>query len=328
MRRLSAVLFGIALSIEPLCAQQVFLSGPVDGFIFDPPTKTFRAVMGLPGSATFGPALASGFDTGWVAPHKNYAIGFQQGNCFLVTGLDSANVSPTPVAGLFGQPESTAWSGDGSVAVLYSRSANWLQVVSGLPDAPQLGAWVDLSPLGGSLSMVASDQRGKTIALAMQGANGGVSLSSDGQNFVSALAMANPAALTFSSDGGSLYILDGGALQLTIFSVNAYSFQTFSLSGLQDPSAIASGRDTQGHPVVYVAGASDQIFQAYDPASQQMLLNLALDFQPTGITAFGPNSFVIASRSHTTDPLWLFASVPQPAVYFVPAAQSSAGGVN
>src|SRR6202042_2703904 len=94
-------------------SQPTSLSGPVEGYTFDLPTQSFRAVIGLPGSASFGPALATGFDVGWVAPHQNYAIGFRPGNkrrrelaigpgptgdvlvntCFLVTGLDSSPVS-------------------------------------------------------------------------------------------------------------------------------------------------------------------------------------------------------------------------------------------
>jgi hypothetical protein len=342
-----AVPLGIALSIGPLCSQPTSLSGPVEGYTFDLPTQSFRAVIGLPGSASFGPALATGFDLGWVAPHQNYAIGFRPGNkrrrelaigpgptgdavvntWFLVTGLDSTPVS-TSVTGLSGQPDAIVWSGDGSVAVLYSRSGAWLQVLTGLPAAPKAASVVDLSALGGSVSAVATDQQGKNIALAVQGNKAGVFLSSDGQTFVPALAMANPVALTFSSDGTSLYILDGGALQLDVFAVNGSGSQNFPLDGLHNPSAIASGRNAQGRAIVYVAGASDQIFQAYDPATQQVLVNLPLYFQPTGIAAFGTNSFIIYSPSQPSDPLWLFASVPQPAVYFVPAAQSGEGVLN
>src|SRR5215472_6023132 len=231
MRRLTALLLGIPLFIGPLCSQ-TFLSGPVEGFIFDLPTQSFRAVIGLPGSATFGPALASGFDTGWVAPHKGYAIGFQQGNGFLINGLNAGQVSTTSLSGLSGRPDAIAWSGDGSVAVLYSRSGSSMQAVNGLPDAPQVGTSVDLSPLGGSLSTIVTDSQGKTIALAFHGDNSGVFLLSDGQNFVSAVPMANPAALTFSGDGTSLYVLDGNALQLTIFALRDFSSQTFQLDGL------------------------------------------------------------------------------------------------
>jgi len=346
MRRLWAVLLGIALSIGPLCSQQTSLTGPVEGYTFDLPSQSFRAVIGLPGSASFGPALTSGFVTGSVAPHKNYAIGFQPGrrrgvatvgrasagesainSGMLVTGLDSSPVS-TRISGLSRQPDVIVWSGDGSVAVLYSRSGAWLQVLSGLPAAPQAAALVDISSLGGSLSAVATDQQGQNVALGIQGVNGGVFLSGDGRNFASALSMANPAALAFSADGASLYILDAGALQLNVFAVNDHSSQIFPLSGLRYPSAIAAGVDARGRPIVYVTGASDQIFQAYDPSSRQLMVSLPLSFQPTGIAAFGSNSFVIHSPSQSGDPLWLYASQPQPSVYFVPAAQFNAGEVN
>ena len=326
MHCLSVILLGSALAVAPLWAQPALLSGPVEGFTFDAPTQSFRAVIGLPGSASFGPALATGFDTGSVAPHKNYAIGFQQGNCFLLAGLDSDHISATPVAGGSGQPDAIAWSGDGSVAILYSRSGSWLQTLRGLPDAPQLGVSVDLSPLGGSLSAVASDPQGRSIALAVQGDNGGAFLLTDAQTFAPVLGMAHASALAFSGDGASLYVLDRAARQLVVLSLSDSSSRTMSLSGLQDPFAIGSGRDAQGNPVVYVASASDQMFRAYDPATEQVLVDLPLDFQPTGIALLGSNSFVIASRSQPTDSLWLFASLPQPAVYFVPAAHSSAGG--
>jgi hypothetical protein len=353
MRRLWALPLGIALSIGPVCSQQTSLTGPLQGYTFDLPSQSFRAVIGLPGSASFGPALATGFEAGSVAPHHNYAVGFRPGTrrlreltvgrvpagdaaiytCFLVTRLDSTPIS-TRITGLSGQPDGIAWSGDGSVAVLYSRSGAWLQVLSGLPSAPRAGALVDLSFLGGTLSAVAIDQQGKRIAvgsqgnLTIQGNGSGVFLSSDGENFVSAVPMANPTGLAFSGDGANLYILDGGALQLNVFSVNSHSSQSFALNGLQHPTAIASSLDSQGRPIVYVAGASDQVFQAYDPATQQVLVSLPLYFQPTGIAAFGPNSFVIYAPSRPSDPLWLFASVPQPAVYFVPATPASGGGLN
>src|SRR5579862_6659537 len=79
MRRYWAVPLGIALSIGPVCSQPTSLSGPVEGYTFDLPSQSFRAVIGLPGSASFGPALATGFEMGSVAPHKNYAIGFRPG---------------------------------------------------------------------------------------------------------------------------------------------------------------------------------------------------------------------------------------------------------
>jgi hypothetical protein len=326
MRSFWAFLPGVALSIGFVQGQQTFLSGPVAGFPFDPPTQSFRALIGLPGSALFGPVLAAGFDSGSVAPHKNYAVGFQQGNCLLISGLDSGPISTTAITGLAGQPEGITWSADGSVAVLFSRTGAWLQVLSGLPDAPQMGASVDLSSLAGSLTAVASDPQGKRIALGTQGDNGGAFLLTGVQSFAPVLPLSNPSALAFSEDGASLYVLDGNALQLDVVALSDGSFQTMSLDGLQDPIAIASGRDSQNRQIMYVASRSDQDFRAYDRATQQLLTDLPLDFQPTGIVALGRNSFVIAARSKTQSPLWLFTTAPQPAVYFVPAPQPATGG--
>ena len=326
MRSFWAFLPGMALSIAFLQGQQTFLSGPVEGFTFDPPTQSFRALVGLPGSALFGPALASGFDSGSVAPHKNYAIGFQQGNCVLISGLDSDQISTTSIAGLSGQPEAITWSADGSVAVLYSRTGAWLQALSGLPDAPRMAASIDLASLGGSLTAVASDPQGKRIALATQGDNGGAFLLTDTQSFAPTLPIANPTALAFSEDGASLYVLDGNSLQLDVVTLSDGSLQTLPLDGLVDPFAIASGRDLQNRQIVYVASRSDQDFRVYDRGTQQLLSDLPLDFKPTGIVALGRNSFVIAPRSQNQSPLWLFTNTPQPAVFFVPAPQPATGG--
>lgn len=325
MRRVWLLILTITLSAGILPAQQASLAGPVEGFTFDAPTQSIRAITGMPGSALFGPALATGFDSGWVAPHANYAVAFLQGAYVLVSGLDSATVTTTALDGGQGQAESIAWSADGSVAVLFSRSSNWLQVLSGLPAAPQFGPAVDLSTLGGALAGVAADPHGQNIAVAVQGSDGGIFLLAGPQSFTPLIQMANPQALTFSEDGSTLYILDGATLQLLAAGVQDGSVQALALDGLQDPSAIASGRDLQGRQVVYIASGSDQILRLYDPAAQQVLVDLPLDFPPTSFTALGRHSFALSSRAQASDPLWVFEGAPQPAVYFIPAAQPAGG---
>jgi hypothetical protein len=59
-----------------------------------------------------------------------------------------------------------------------------------------------------------------------------------------------------------------------------------------------------------------------DVASQQIVEDISLSFEPTGLDPFGNGSFVLAFRSQSANPLWLFSSTPQPAAYFVPAIQS------
>ena len=72
MHRISILFSVFSCLIGALPAQQTNLSGPIEGFTFDAPTGSFRAVIGFPGSASLGPAILAGFDHGSVAPQKDY----------------------------------------------------------------------------------------------------------------------------------------------------------------------------------------------------------------------------------------------------------------
>ncbi|HMD50733.1 MAG TPA: hypothetical protein VKG79_16595, partial [Bryobacteraceae bacterium] len=163
--------------------QTAGLSGPVEGFTFDPPTASLRAVIGFPGAASFGPAILGGVEWASVAPQRDYALAFQNGNFLVVSGLSSGTVSTLAVPGVTRVPESVSWSGDGTLAVLSSSSAEWLQTVSGLPSSPVAGAYIDVSSLGGSLTAVALDTTGSHIAIAVSGSQAGIYLMTGSQAF-------------------------------------------------------------------------------------------------------------------------------------------------
>ncbi len=295
-------------------------------------------MVGVPGSATFGPAILGGFDTGSVAPYQNYAIAFQAGNCLLVSGLDSGSPSTAVIPGVAAKSDGVIWSGDASVAAIYSSNnpnlhgplgskRGWIQTITGLPAAPQAGAYVDTSAWGGSLTAAAADLHGEKIAVAMTGANGGVYLMSNGQSFVPILQLPQVASLAFSADGTSLYALDTSIPQLSQVDLTTLASVNLPLNGLAQPLAIRAGLDAQARPVLYVASGSDQLLRIIDVATQQVVTDVALNVVPAGIDTLGHNSFVIASRSVGSQPLWLFSASPQPASYFVPAIYAAAGGL-
>jgi hypothetical protein len=325
MRSLILLLF-LFVSLSICVAPAQSLSGPIEAFTFDAPTQSLRAVNGFPGSATFGPALLSGLDYGSVAPDKNYAIAFKNGHCLFVSGLDSSQLATAMIPGVFGRPDGAVWSSDGSIAILYSRSGNWIQTLADLPKAPHADPHLNLSVLGGSLSAIATDKQGKQFAIATSGPTGGVYLTTPSQHFIPLAKMANPIALSFSDDGASLYALDSGSLKLSVIKLRDWSSRAFSLSELHDPFAIHVGHDAANQPLVYVASRKDRLLGVYNAASEKTLHTIALRFQPTGIDAFGRNSFVVGSRVKSGDPLWLFTTAPRPEVYFVPAATTASGG--
>jgi hypothetical protein len=341
MRHNSIWIYGIALSLGFVSAQQ--LMGPVEGFVFDAPSQSFREVLGLPGSASLGPALVHGFSYGSVAPHRNYAIAFKGGQAEIISDLDSAKVSVAPVPGLLAKPEGIAWAGNGSLAVAYSRTGNWIQSLTEftnltgclglkpMPHAPapacgpRVSESVDVSSLGGSILSVAVDFQGKRIAIGTSGAET-VYLSTDNQAFSPVLRISDPISLSFSDDDTVLYALDRNSRHLSAVNLGNLSSQKYALDGLADPVMVKSGRGVEGTTVVYVASGKDRILRVYDPIKRQTVADFALDFKPSAINDLGPYSFMLAPRERDHDPLWLFTSAPRRGVYFVPALPSEGYG--
>ncbi len=321
--RAAYVLLGLAFASH-LCAQQTALSGPVEAITFDAPTRSLRAVFGFPGASSFGPALMDSVDLGSVAPRQNYGIIFDGGKCLSISGLNSGRVSRTSLPGVTNYPEGLIWSADGSVAVLFSRSGHWIQVISGFPASPIAAPLIDLSSVSGSFSAIAADSSGKQIAIGFSGDSGAVYLTngqSVGGQLTTLMSVAEPVSLSFSADGNTLFILDAANAQVALASTGGQGFQVVPLPGLTDPVAIQSVTDSQNRQLLYVAGGSDRLVRVVDTSSQQAVTNISLGFEPTSLDPFGKSSFVLASRTRSANPLWLFSSTPQLGAYFVPAVQ-------
>ena len=318
MRSVFLLLFA---SASWLPAQQPTLTGPVEAISFDVPTRSLRAVMGSPGAATFGPALLDNLDFASVAPHQNYGIVFESGKCLFATGLTSKSVSIVAIAGVPRTPEKIVWSATGSVAVLYSSVGAWIQEITGFPGAPVAGQPIDISSLGGSLAAVAVNAPGEQVAIALNGNPGAVYTSSIGDSFARLISLDQPTALSFSSDGQTLYALDAGAIQVTAASLAGNGLEVLALPGITNPVAIQAVVDSQSRQLLYVAGGTDRLMRILDVSTGQTVTDVPLNFQPTSLDQFGNASFVVAARSQSTNPLWLFSSTPLPAAYFIPAIQ-------
>jgi hypothetical protein len=315
------LLFALTLiSALGLPAQPTSLTGPVEAITFDAPTRSLRAVNGFPGAASFGPMLLDSLDVASVAPRQNYGIVFESGKCLFVSNLGSKTISTSVIAGVTAYPDGIVWSGNGSLAILYSRSASWFQTVAGFPNAPMAGALMDVSSLGGAFISVAADAAAQQIVVAVSGDKGGVYQASGGQ-FTLLASMAKPVSLSFSSDGQTLYALNAATAAVTAVAVGSRGLQTLALPGIANPIAIQSQTDSQNRQLLYIVGGSDRMVRILDVATQQVLMDLPLSFQPTGLDPFGSSSFVLASRSKSASPLWLFAVAPLPGAYFVPAVE-------
>jgi hypothetical protein len=313
------VFLPVFLSISLLPAQQTQLSGPVEGFTFDLPTMSLRPVIGSLGSASLGQPILRGVAFGSVAPQQNYALTFRDSRCSLVLGLGSAQTSTVKVPGSFVLPEGVAWSGDGSTAILYSRTGNWIQILSGLPYAVNPGSSLSIAPLGGTLSAAATDLHGEQIAIGVVGETTGIYRVANGVNFVPLLSVSKPIALSFSDDAATLYGLDAATDQVFALSMADLTSQSWPTDRLTDPVALRPAHDATSRAVIYVAGGGDHLLMAYDASTHQAIASVQLSFQPSVIQTLGTNSFLLAVRATSDDILWSFRNTPQPTVYFVPA---------
>jgi hypothetical protein len=293
------------------------LVGPVEAFSFDAPTRSLRAVNGSLGSASLGPALYAEIDFASVAPHQNYAVAFRSGRGMIVSGLGSASQPVVIALDSAAVPEGVAWSGDGSSAILFSRSGNWIQKLTGLPASPTLGPSLSTSLLGGSLLAVASDSAAAHVAIGMAGS--GVFEMTDGQGFVPLVSLAQPISLAFSDDDATLYGIDGASHQLSEVRIADFTSQSWALDPLQDPIAVRSATGPSNAKVIYVAGRSDRLLIALDASSHQTIASIPLSFQPTLLDPLGRRSFTLGSRLGANDTFWSLMTSPQASVYFVPA---------
>lgn len=317
MRSAFAVL-SVIFSIGSLAAQTP-VSGPTEGFIFDLPTNSLRAIVGLLGSASLGPAILAKLDYASVAPQKNYAIAFQDGRCLVVSGLDSEHVTTTTLPGAFSVPEGVAWSGDGSVAVLYSRTGNWVRTISDLPISPNAASFLDLSSQGGALSTVVADLHGEHVVIGITGDNAGVFQIASDQSFLPLVSVSKPISLAFTDDGRKLYIIDGDSMQLSELNLADSTSQAWRINELEDPIAVRLARDPEQRQVIYVAGRRDRSLLVYDSSTHEVVGRVSLTFQPSGIEILGRDSYLLRPRASYDDPLWSFRNSAQPMVYFVPA---------
>lgn len=317
---LKSVAFCTALSsISLLYAQQTGISGPVEGFTFDAPTRSIRAVVGSLGSASFGPAIVSLLDFASLAPGQNYGVAVRGGHTFLISGLGAAQSSVVALPGTSFTPEAAAWSGDGTVAVLYSRKAGLVQMFSGFPGSVSGASAVSIAVLGGTLSTAAIDAHGQTLAIGIAGTNAGVyGLKSGSTSPYPLLQVSQPISLAFSGDGSSLYELDRSTGQISKIALSNLASQILPLS-LSDAIAIWPATNNSSQEILYVAGTSSRSLLVYDCVTQQTIANQSLSFEPTTIEPLSAGSYILRSRLINGDPLWSFTDRGQPAVYFVPA---------
>jgi len=122
------------------------VSIPTLGFVQGQAPAQLQPILGVPGSARLGVPLSlpSAVTQIHIAPGDAYALVERgPGNTVSLVSLrgipeQAQNLPLIPIPGATGQVDLLAFSPLGTSAAIYSRPTNQLQVLTGLPNAPQL----------------------------------------------------------------------------------------------------------------------------------------------------------------------------------------------
>jgi hypothetical protein len=333
----TAILTG-ALLLPSLCAAQgtsgYAMNGPSLGLVFESESAAVRPILGIPGAATLGAALAPGFavERAVVAPGGDFALAIAKDD--LRMAVIRATGTAQWLAPATGEaPDLIAFSPNGGSAALLYRASGRLVVVSGLRgQTPQI-VTVDPASVPASPSLVAVSEDGASLLVAIPEGGKAALYSLPATHSTTAKPLAGavrPESVT-SSPAGRVRSHSPFAQRLGTFqSVSALRFAGTSSDALladgkanavyviQDASgaaqigALGSARDGLAQPVAIEAMDAVRVLVAN--AGTANLTILARDgapsvfipcgCQPAGLTRLAGNS-VYRLTEPSKDPMWL-----------------------
>ncbi|HXR39074.1 MAG TPA: hypothetical protein VN776_08275, partial [Terracidiphilus sp.] len=140
---------------------------PVLGFVSSAEQGELRLLVGIPGASALGEPLAvpAGLRDLFFAPNQSYVLLAPKAGGFLglMTFQGAEEGAVVSICRAIPQPDIVAFSPGASTAALYSRAEGRLQVITGLPDSPQLARVVPESDLPDEVRYLAVADDGATL---------------------------------------------------------------------------------------------------------------------------------------------------------------------
>lgn len=284
-----------------LCAQeQTRLAGPTTGFMYDAPSRAIRVVMGVPGSAYLGRAVASDLDLGSVSPDGRWAVSAGNGELLLID-LASGAVSRLGA----GSAEQIAWN-EASTAVAAVRGgvARLYRLNGGVAEA------VALAEFRGNGAPVAVDAN----AVYMAGDGGVYRVDNESAKLLAPAGEVSGLTLA----GGTLYAADKTNHQiLAIGNLTGSPEVRLALGaaqGIDEPVALGAARDGSR---LFVAEKA-RTLSAFNPGTGELSSRVELDFDASRLDPVGGSLYLLRARAADGDTVQLL-DARQMTVYFVPA---------
>lgn len=193
------------------------MEAPALGFAYTAGGTEVRLMSGVPGASIQGAPLTlpSGVSSVNFAPlQKSAIVELSGGGPVGVVSFPSTDPGPiVSISGAISHPDIIAFSPTGAAAALYSASAGHLQVVTGLPDSPQLIRDLASDDLPGTPKLLAIADDGVTLLEGTTDNAVYLLSTNNGQLIANAASLG---AVAFNPKSNDVLIFDGTAGTLTL----------------------------------------------------------------------------------------------------------------
>jgi len=275
MRALT-VCIGTGLLVAILCvcgAGQTApaISGPALGFVADKEGATIWPLLGILGASVPGPPLVLPQDIrdAVISPRNDYALAIAGTNALVVlVDLTVANPTINPVPGVRPQSTLISLSPTGAAAALFEKQTRQLQLVSGLPSAPQVVREFDTSILPGEvLGIAVSDDAKLALVNAIQPDDETRTLWLVGrEDSASPLSVSRPSHITFIANTSTALIVEQDSQEVVLM-------QHLNDNPVRMPGIVMR---ESGHPIAAIAASHDgrSIFVAQEGSEDISITDL------------------------------------------------------
>ncbi len=255
MRALT-VCIGTGLLVAILCvcgAAQTApaINGPLLGFVADKEGATIWPLLGILGASVPGPPLVLPQDIrdAVISPRHDYALAIAGTNAQVVlVDLTVANATINPVPGVRPQSTLISLSPTGAAAALFEKQSRQIQLVSGLPSAPQVVREFDASILPGEvLGIAVSDDAKLALVNAIQNDETRTLWLVGREDSASPLSVSRPSHITFIANTYSALIVEQDVREVVLM-------QHLNDNPVRLPGIVMR---ESGHPIAALAASHD-----------------------------------------------------------------------
>jgi len=288
------------------------LEPTVMGFVHDGDSRELRPILGVPGSAYIGTAVASNLDAAWPAPSGKYGLARRGNQTLLITSLNRLAPVVVEDTRLLMDTTLVVWSVDARSAVLYSSSTQRFQRIQ------MNGSGVDIDPpsegvhLGSVLSALAIHSDGR-IAIAFDQTQIYIARSGGGPTNLVVDEGVN--ALGFAPSGEQVYLATTSSLK--VINTSGDSKVRTLVEGLSNPVGLLARADG-----IYVATSGDNKIRRFS-SDGHIDFDQDLDRKPEGLFALYSDSVLLLNGAAGRNPAIIVDTRSQPSVFFIPNSAGS-----